>query len=61
MRFLIGRRSMTFKESFDKDFVDGNDKWWQWDCIMNVDENVDDLKDYAGTTCILEPWNPPTP
>ena len=52
---------MTFQESFDNDFVDGNDEWWQWDCMMNVDENVDDLKDYAGTTCILEPWKPPTP
>ena len=40
---LIGRCSMTFKESFDKD------------CMMNVDENLDDLKDYVGTTCILEP------
>jgi hypothetical protein len=38
-----------------------NGEWWQWDCMMNVDENVDDLKDYAGMTCIFEPWNPPTP
>jgi hypothetical protein len=26
MGFLIGRHSMTFKESFDKDFDDGNDE-----------------------------------
>ena len=59
---LVGRRSMTFQESFDKDFIDGNGKWWQRDCMMNVDENIDNLvKDYAGTTCILEPWNHPTP
>ena len=51
---------MTFQESFDKDSVDGNNEWWQWDNMMNVDENMDDLKDYAGMTCILEPWNPPT-
>ena len=32
------------------------------DCMMNVDENVDDHKYYAGTTCnILDPLNPPTP
>ena len=60
MVFLIGRRSMTFQESFDKDSTDGNDEWWQWECMMNADENMDDLKDYAGMTCILEPWNPPT-
>jgi hypothetical protein len=58
---VIGRCSMTFQESFDKDSLDGNGEWWQWNCMMNVDENVDNLKDYAGTTCILEPWNPPTP
>jgi hypothetical protein len=29
--------------------------------MMNVDENVDNLKHYAGTTCILEPSNRPTP
>jgi hypothetical protein len=23
--------------------------------MMNVDENMDDLKHYAGTTCILDP------
>ena len=57
---VIGRRSMAFQEIFDKDSLDGNGKWWQWDCMMNVDENVDDLKDYAGTTCILDPQNPPT-
>ena len=56
---IVGRRSMTFQESFDKYFVDGNGEWWQGDCMMNVDENVDDLKYYAGTTCIPEPWNPP--
>jgi hypothetical protein len=60
MGFLIRRRSVTFQESFDKDSVDGNGKRWQCDCMMNVDENVDDLKHYAGTTCIFEPWNPPT-
>ena len=58
---LVGRSSMTFQESFDKDSLDGNGEWWQWDCIMNIDENVDNLKDYAGMTYILEPWNPPTP
>ena len=58
--FLIGRHSMTFQESFDKDSIDGNGKWRQWDYMMNVDENMDDLKHYAGTTCMLEPWNPPT-
>ena len=60
MGSLIGRRSVTFQESFEKYSVDGNGKRWQWDCMMNVDENVDDLKHYAGMTCILEPWNPPT-
>ena len=49
---------MTFQESFDNDSIDGNDKWWQWGCMMNVEENVDDLKDYAWTSCILESWNP---
>ena len=58
---LLARHSMTFQESFDKVSIDGNVEWWQGDCMMNVDENVDDLvKDYAGTICILEPWNPPT-
>ena len=42
---------MTFQQSFDNDTIDGNDEWWQWDCMMNVDENVDDLKDY------LDPWD----
>ena len=56
--FLNGWCSMTFQESFDQYSIDGNGKWWQWDCMMNIDENMDDLvKDYAGTTCILEPWN----
>ena len=59
--FLNGWRSMTFQERFNKDSIDGNDEWWQWDCMMNIDENVDDLKDYASMTCILEPCNPPTP
>ena len=59
--FLNGWCSMTFQESFDKNSIDGNGEWWQWDCIMNVDENMDDIKDYAGRTCILEPRNPPTP
>ena len=58
---IVGRSSMTFQESFDKYSVDGNGEWWQQDCMMDVDENVDDLvKDYASTTSILEPWNPPT-
>ena len=58
---IVGRCSMTFQESFDKYSIDGNGEWWQGDCMMNVDENVDDLvKDYAGMTCILKPWNPPT-
>ena len=26
---------------------------------MNIDANVEDLKDYVGTTYILESWNPP--
>ena len=30
-------------------------------CMMNVDENVDDLKDYVGTSDILESWNPLIP
>ena len=29
--------------------------------MMNVDANVDDLKDYVGTSYILESWNPPIP
>ena len=40
---LVGRHSMTFQESFDKDFVDGNGELRQRDCMMNIDENVDDL------------------
>ena len=58
---LVGRGSMTFQESFDKDSIDGNGEWWQWDCMMNIDANMDDLKDHAGTPSILEPWNPPRP
>ena len=27
--------------------------------IMKVDENMDDIKDYVGTSDILESWNPP--
>ena len=58
---LVGRCSMTFQDSSKKDSLDGNGKWWQSDCIMNIDKNMDNLvKDYVGTTCILEPWNPPT-
>ena len=53
--------SMTFKGSFDKYSLDGNDEWWQWDYMMNVNENLENLKDDVGMTCILEPWNPPTP
>jgi len=29
--------------------------------IINVDANMDDLKDYVGTSDILESWNPPIP
>ena len=58
---IVGRCFMTFQESFIKDFVDGSGEWWQWDCMMNVDENMDDIKDYAGMKSILEPWNHPTP
>ena len=58
---VIRRYSMTFQESFDKYSLDGNGEWWQWDCMMNVDENVDDIKYYASTTCILEPLSPPMP
>ena len=57
---LVGRHSMTFQESFDKYLIDQNGEWWQWDCMMNVVANVDDLKDYVGTTWILEPLNLPT-
>ena len=57
---VIGRHYMTFQESFDKDSIDWNGEWWHWDFMMNVDENVEDLKDYVRMTCILEPWNPPT-
>ena len=58
---LVGRRSMTFQGSFNKDPIDANGKWWQCDYMMNIDANVDDLKDYAGTRCIREYWNDPTP
>ena len=48
------RRDLTNLKSIISSYM-------KWDYMMNVDENVDDLKHYAGTTCILEPWNPPTP
>ena len=57
---LVGIRSMTFWDSFDKYSLDGNGEWWPWDYMMNVDENVENHKDYVGTTWILEPWKPPT-
>ena len=57
---LNGWCSMTFQESFGKDSNDGIGDWRQWHYIINVDENIDDLKHYASTTCILEPWNTPT-
>ena len=57
---LVGRCSMTFQDSFDKDSLDGNGKWWQWGCMMNIYENMDDLKYFSVTSSILEPWNPPT-
>ena len=57
---IVGRCSMVFQESFEKDSIDGNGEWWQQDCMMNIDENMEYLvKDYVGMTCILEPWNPP--
>ena len=56
---LVGRFSMTFQVSFNKDSIDRNGKWWLWDYIMNIDKNMDDLKHHVGMTCILEPWNPP--
>ena len=59
--FLIGWRSMTFQDSFDKYSIYGNREWRQWDYMMNVDENMDDLKHYVSMTCILETWNLPTP
>ena len=58
---LVGRCSITFQDSFDKDSLYGNGEWWQWYYMMNVDENMENIKDYVGTTCILKPWNPPTP
>ena len=57
---LVGRHSMTFRDSFTKDSL-GNGEWWQWDYMMNIDENMDNLNDYVGKTWILNPWNPPTP
>ena len=55
----IGRCSITFQESLNKDSIDGNEEWWKWHCMMNIDSNVDDLKDYAGTSSILESKNLP--
>ena len=57
----VGRCSTKFQESFDKDSMDGSEETWQWDCMMNIDENMDDLKDYVRMSCILESWNPPKP
>jgi len=58
----VGRRStMKLQESFDKKYVDVNDECWKWDCMMNVDANMDDLKYYARTSNILKYWNPPIP
>ena len=57
----VERNSMTFQESFYKYSINGNDEWWQWDCMMNAHANVDDFKYYVGTSCILESWNHPTP
>ena len=51
---IVGRCCMIVQESFDKYSIDGNDKWWKWDFMMNIDANVDNLKDYVNTTCILE-------
>jgi hypothetical protein len=51
---------VIFQECFEKDSIDGNCKRWQRDRMMNIEDNVDDIKHYACTTCILEPWNPPT-
>ena len=34
---------------------DNETTWW------TLMKNMDNLKDYVGTTCILEPWNPLTP
>ena len=31
---LVGRCSMTFQDSFDKDSIDRNVEWWQWDCTF---------------------------
>jgi hypothetical protein len=47
---------MTFQGSSNKDSTDGNETF-----IRNVDENMDDLKDYVGTLDILESGNPPIP
>jgi len=55
----VGTSSMTFQESFVKYCIKyGNEEWWKWDCMMNIDENMDDLKDYVRTSEILESWNP---
>ena len=57
----VGRRSMAFQESFDKENVDGSDERWQWERMTNAHANVDDLEDYAGMSRILESWNPHIP
>ena len=57
----VGRRSMTFQVSFNKDSINGNEQWWQWECMMKLYANVDDLKYYVGISGILEPWNPRIP
>jgi hypothetical protein len=44
---------MTFQESSNKDSIDGNDNDNEM-FIMKVDENMDDLKYYVGTSDILE-------
>ena len=51
---VIGRRSMTFQESFDKDSLDGNGKWWQWDYMMNVNEKHGLSKRLCGHD--MHPW-----
>jgi hypothetical protein len=46
---------MTFQESSNKDSIDGKMNDDNETCpIMNVDANMDDLKDYVGTSNILE-------
>jgi hypothetical protein len=45
---------MTFQESSNKYYTYGNDNDDNETSIMNVDANMDDLKDYVGTSDILE-------